>query len=115
MEHKETIHSEDRLNAQKSLVPPPKRSAAAVKSAFVVEVRVREALFRHPARQKSASASPTKNSVRQAASGGSLAVFTGDDPMMSCAVTEEGDFAVPVSKGKYDQTQFFNFSGGATF
>jgi outer membrane protein insertion porin family len=25
------------------------------------------------------------------------------------------DFAVPVSKGKYDQTQFFNFSGGATF
>jgi len=25
------------------------------------------------------------------------------------------DFAVPVSKGKYDQTQVFNFSGGATF
>ncbi len=25
------------------------------------------------------------------------------------------DFALPVSKGKYDQTQFFNFSGGATF
>src|SRR5271166_3034281 len=25
------------------------------------------------------------------------------------------DFALPVSKGKYDQTQVFNFSGGATF
>ena len=25
------------------------------------------------------------------------------------------DFAVPITKGKYDQTQFFNFSGGATF
>jgi len=25
------------------------------------------------------------------------------------------DFAVPMSKGKYDQTQVFNFSGGATF
>ncbi len=25
------------------------------------------------------------------------------------------DFALPVSKGKYDQTQFFNFSGGTTF
>jgi outer membrane protein insertion porin family len=25
------------------------------------------------------------------------------------------DFAVPVTKGKYDQTQFFNFSGGASF
>ncbi len=25
------------------------------------------------------------------------------------------DFAFPLSKGKYDQTQIFNFSGGATF
>ena len=25
------------------------------------------------------------------------------------------DFALPVTKGKYDQTQFFNFSGGTTF
>ena len=25
------------------------------------------------------------------------------------------DFALPLSKGKYDQTQIFNFSGGATF
>jgi outer membrane protein insertion porin family len=25
------------------------------------------------------------------------------------------DFALPITKGKYDQTQFFNFSGGATF
>ena len=25
------------------------------------------------------------------------------------------DFAVPVTKGKYDQTQFFNFSGGTPF
>jgi outer membrane protein insertion porin family len=25
------------------------------------------------------------------------------------------DFALPVTKGKYDQTQIFNFSGGATF
>ena len=25
------------------------------------------------------------------------------------------DFAIPVAKGKYDQTQFFNFSGGTTF
>jgi outer membrane protein insertion porin family len=25
------------------------------------------------------------------------------------------DFAVPVTKGRYDQTQFFNFSGGTTF
>ncbi len=25
------------------------------------------------------------------------------------------DFALPLSKGKYDQTQVFNFSGGATF
>jgi outer membrane protein insertion porin family len=25
------------------------------------------------------------------------------------------DFALPISKGKYDQTQFFNFTGGATF
>ena len=25
------------------------------------------------------------------------------------------DFAYPVIKGKYDQTQFFNFSGGASF
>ena len=25
------------------------------------------------------------------------------------------DFAIPVVKGKYDQTQFFNFSGGTTF
>ena len=25
------------------------------------------------------------------------------------------DFAVPVTKGKYDQTQFFNFSGGTQF
>jgi outer membrane protein insertion porin family len=25
------------------------------------------------------------------------------------------DFAVPLSRGKYDQTQYFNFSGGATF
>jgi outer membrane protein insertion porin family len=25
------------------------------------------------------------------------------------------DFAIPVAKGRYDQTQFFNFSGGTTF
>jgi outer membrane protein insertion porin family len=25
------------------------------------------------------------------------------------------DFALPITKGKYDQTQFFNFSGGTTF
>ena len=25
------------------------------------------------------------------------------------------DFALPLTKGKYDQTQIFNFSGGATF
>ena len=25
------------------------------------------------------------------------------------------DFALPILKGKYDQTQFFNFSGGASF
>jgi outer membrane protein insertion porin family len=25
------------------------------------------------------------------------------------------DFAFPISKGKYDQTQVFNFSGGTTF
>jgi outer membrane protein insertion porin family len=25
------------------------------------------------------------------------------------------DFAIPITKGKYDQTQVFNFSGGATF
>ena len=25
------------------------------------------------------------------------------------------DFAIPLQKGKYDQTQFFNFSGGTTF
>ena len=25
------------------------------------------------------------------------------------------DLAYPVIKGKYDQTQFFNFTGGATF
>ena len=25
------------------------------------------------------------------------------------------DLAVPISKGKYDQTQLFNFSGGTTF
>ena len=48
MEHKETIHSEDRLNGRKSLVPPPKRGADGVKSAFEVEVRIREAPFRRP-------------------------------------------------------------------
>ena len=25
------------------------------------------------------------------------------------------DFAIPVAKGRYDLTQFFNFSGGTTF
>ena len=25
------------------------------------------------------------------------------------------DFALPITKGKYDQTQFFRFSGGTTF
>jgi outer membrane protein insertion porin family len=25
------------------------------------------------------------------------------------------EFALPLSKGKYDQLQIFNFSGGATF
>ena len=25
------------------------------------------------------------------------------------------DLAVPIHKGKYDQTQLFNFSGGTTF
>ena len=48
MEHKETIHSEDRLNGRKSLVPPPKRGADGIKSAFEVEVRIREAPFRRP-------------------------------------------------------------------
>ena len=52
MEHKETIHSEDRLNGRKSLVPPPKRSAHGVKSAFEVEVRIREAPFRRPGTSK---------------------------------------------------------------
>jgi hypothetical protein len=52
MEHKETIHSEDRLNGRKNLVPPPKRSAHGVKSAFEVEVRIREAPFRRPGTSK---------------------------------------------------------------
>jgi hypothetical protein len=60
MEHKETIHSEDRLNAQESFVPPPKRSAAAVKSAFEVEIRIREALFRRPRTSKIGSRIPNE-------------------------------------------------------
>ena len=61
MEHKETIYSEDRLNGRKSLVAPPKRGADGVKSAFEVEVRIRETPFRRPGASKIGSRLSNEN------------------------------------------------------
>jgi hypothetical protein len=60
MEHKETIHSQDRLNGRKSLV---RRQNAALTASKAHSRSKFEFAKRHsavPARQKSAPASPTK-------------------------------------------------------